>query len=228
MRTYIELLEAAANDNRPDPAGTDTLVIDLPMMDARGWRRILDRCVDQSLGNLAYREDKRKPLRRCFVVRGDSRIIALLRTHYEERKALSEGQLNEGRRGLAPIGEMRAKVFWNPRHADLLAVLAKSKIGDLRGSWLQTKTETMTAIWPARALGHWNFHNECFHREGIARVTKNDLRIVRDLSVLSEERYWKSSDHYAGDGFFVGFEKSDAINNPDIMALLGRLTPVER
>ena len=137
--------------------------------------------------------------------------------------------LFESKRGLAPIGEMRAKVFWNPRRSDMLAMLAKSKYGDLRGSWIQTAVETLTAIWPARSLGHWNFHNECFQREGIKAIDTVDLRVVQDLSILTEEQYWKNNIHYEGDGFYCSFfPTTDITTFPDLERLFGPLKIIDQ
>lgn len=113
--------------------------------------------------------------------------------------------LTEMRRGLAPIGEMSARVFWNPLHSDLVNLINRSSVGDVRGSYIRTNSEVMWAIWPARSLSHWNFHNECFMREGIVAVDTIDMRIVKDYSVLSDEKYWHDNSHYEGVGFSVHF-----------------------
>lgn len=132
--------------------------------------------------------------------------------------------LLEARRGLAPLGEMRARVFWNPLHSDLVAMLAKSNIGDVRGSLIRTKNETLVAIWPARILGHWNFHNECWMREGIEALEKIDFRATRDLAILEEERYWKRSVHYQADGFFFACFPDEIV--PELDKLFGPHKPV--
>lgn len=106
----------------------------------------------------------------------------------------------------------------------MLAMLKNSSIGDLRGSVLYTDTETLTAIWPARILGHWNFHNECYMREGIASTSKIDFRIVRKLAVLEEERYWKSATHFEGVGFFCACSPDTDINAvPELAKLFGKV-----
>ncbi len=135
---------------------------------------------------------------------------------------LFETRLFEMRRGLAPIGEMRAKVFWQPQHSDLIRMLAASKIGDLRGGIVETKEgEVYTAIWPARNLGHWNFFNECHAREGIDYKLHWSLRITRDLETLTEERYWHDETVYRGDGFFCAMTDGLTPDDPKVAKLIG-------
>lgn len=134
--------------------------------------------------------------------------------------------ITEARRGFAPIGELRARVFWNPLAKDLRNMLERSKLGDVRGSFIKTSSGNMIAIWPARSLGHWNFHNECYAREGIVATETIDLRIVRDLQVLSEERYWQSAKHFEGDGFYCAFFPETDLP-PELTALLGPISEVE-
>lgn len=79
MRKWINLVETRVNE-----AENETLVIDLPMLKARGIKRLLDRCVNSALGNLAYREEN-VPLRRRYIVKGDHRVISMLRSHLGTR-----------------------------------------------------------------------------------------------------------------------------------------------
>ncbi len=136
----------------------------------------------------------------------------------------SSGPLTETRRGLGSIGEMTTKVFWEPRHSDLVALLAKSKIGDIRGGIIQDKSGNIhSAIWPARNMGHWNFFNECFAREGIEPADYWSLRITRDLSTLTEERYWKKNTIYKGDGFYCAFTQGSYHSGNPPQILLDRI-----
>jgi hypothetical protein len=135
--------------------------------------------------------------------------------------------LYEARRGFAPIGELRAKVFWSPNHRDMLAMLERSTIGDLRGSLLYMKDgSVMLAIWPARSLGHWSFHNECFMREGIDAESKIDIRISRDYALLHDERFWSKAKHFAGEGFFCACQPDTDPNSvPELARLFGPTRP---
>jgi hypothetical protein len=145
--------------------------------------------------------------------------------HSTERDAVV---VNEARRGFAPIGELRAKVFWSPNHRDMLAMLERSAIGDLRGSLLYLKDgSVMLAIWPARSLAHWSFHNECFTREGIDAERQIDLRISRDYALLHDERFWSTAKHFAGEGFFCAcYPDTDPNSVPELARLFGPTRPV--
>ncbi len=132
--------------------------------------------------------------------------------------------ITETRRGLKTIGEMTAKVFWNPLRSDMKAMLDKSKIGDLRGGIIKTKDEILVAIWPARNLGHWNFFNECFMREGIESVEYYSFRITRDIETITEERFWRKSPVYKGDGFFCAFDCEP--NYAPLIKLVGDIEPL--
>lgn len=98
--------------------------------------------------------------------------------------ALSESS----RKGLANIGRMNRKVFWNPSRPQLEELLKKS--GDLRGGGYHDGQGWHVAFWPAGNLTHWSFFNELLNFEGVGSTDVISFRITPDQKSMQEVKDW--------------------------------------
>ncbi len=127
------------------------------------------------------------------------------------------------RKGLANIGEMNRKVFWNPSRSQLEELLKKS--GDLRGGAYHDGQGWHIAFWPAANLTHYSFYNELGSREGVQLTRYFSLRVGRSITYLKEINDWRHAEvHQSDDMYFSVFPEAN-INDIQQDAYLKKLFP---
>lgn len=119
------------------------------------------------------------------------------------------------RKGLANIGRMNRKVFWNPSRSQLEELLKKS--GDLRGGGYHDGQGWHVAFWPSANLTHWNFFNELLNYEGVGSNHVISFRVTPDQKSMEEVKDWKDIvSHVSGDVCYAVSPRSrysDIIND---------------